>query len=61
MGRKLDVYKAQYIRKAQLQRDQKESDCPTDSDDKAPMDPPPPPVRRNIVQHNTVSNRSILQ
>ncbi|KXJ75074.1 hypothetical protein RP20_CCG012311 [Aedes albopictus] len=64
-GRKLDAYKAAYHRKQlQKEKDHKDDGIPVDDtleeteEDKTAMEPPP--VRRNIVQHNTVSNRNIL-
>uniref|UniRef100_A0A182P9P1 MPN domain-containing protein n=1 Tax=Anopheles epiroticus TaxID=199890 RepID=A0A182P9P1_9DIPT len=62
-GRKLDAYKAAYYKKQQKERDQKE-ELPTEDpveeleEDKTAMEPPP--ARRNIVSHNTISNRNIM-
>lgn len=62
-GRKLDAYKAAYYRKQQKERDQKDDTIVEDpveeiEEDKTAMEPPP--VRRNIVSHNTISNRNIM-
>ncbi|XP_052867706.1 MPN domain-containing protein CG4751 [Anopheles cruzii] len=65
-GRKLDAYKAAYYRKQQKERDQHQKDdlppgeelAEETEEDKTAMEPPP--VRRNIVAHNTISNRNVM-
>uniref|UniRef100_A0A182MSL5 MPN domain-containing protein n=1 Tax=Anopheles culicifacies TaxID=139723 RepID=A0A182MSL5_9DIPT len=62
-GRKLDAYKAAYYKKQQKERDQKDevpSEDPVEEleEDKTAMEPPL--ARRNIVTHNTISNRNIM-
>lgn len=64
-GKKLDAYKAAYHRKLlQKEKEDHKDDGPDveiiedTEEDKTAMEPPP--VRRNVVQYNTISNRNIL-
>lgn len=51
-GKKLDAYKAVWVRKCQQQKDG------SDDDDKKEQTPPPP-IKRTVVPHNTISNRNL--
>lgn len=59
-GKKLDAYKATWLRKCQLQKEStpSEDDGDTESDKKEET---PPPYKRNVVAHNTFHNRNVPQ
>ncbi|KAL7042063.1 hypothetical protein ACKWTF_001007 [Chironomus riparius] len=64
-GKKLDIYKAMYHKKCQQQKDQQ--DNPSEDEEKEekevitkPVELPIPP-NKNLMQHGTICNRSILQ
>lgn len=61
-GKKLDAYKAQWLRKCQLHKestpsDGEDNDVETDKKEMSPVSI----IKRLVLPHNTVSNRNILQ
>lgn len=61
-GKKLDAYKAQWLRKCQLQKDSTPSDDES-SENHRPIKElsPEPTIQRLVMPHNHISNRNIIQ
>lgn len=61
-GKKLDVYKAQYLRKCQLQKESTPSDDEDGLSGRAIIEiSPEPHIQRLVMPHNHISNRNIIQ
>lgn len=60
-GKKLDAYKATWMRKCQQMKDSAASDEDGENDGEKKALSPPPQAKRTVLPHNTINNRNIPQ